>query len=208
MRFDSSGLSSRTLIRSSSLLLFSIGVVFTQVHYGQAHSLTRNVTNQEGANNAASQENKTPQHDPEHQRKTIKRLRAELAALRQKVAELEHSCQSIALRDQLIKEEQLAQSLQSELVTVGEKEAALQARMDQVNEQLRSENIDQLQVMGSVHPEQVRESARRQLSNEKQRIQTQLDLLQHSKMRIQSALSTADLVIQRLHGQLQGAVHP
>jgi hypothetical protein len=79
--------------------------------------------------------------------------------------------------------------------------------MDQVNEQLRSENIDQLQVMGSVHPEQVRESARRQLSNEKQRIQTQLDLLQHNKMRLQSALSTADLVIQRLQGQLQGAVH-
>ena len=196
---------------SSSLLLFSIGVVFTKVHYGQARSLSGNIpivfTNQEGANNASPQQNKTLQHDPEHQRKTIKRLRAELADLRQKVAELEHSCQSIALRDQLIKEEQLAQSLQSELVTIGEKEGDLQARMDQVNEQLRSENIDQLQVMGSVHPEQVRESARRQLTNEKQRIQTQLDLLQHNKMRIQSALSTADLVIQRLQGQLQGAVH-
>ena len=196
---------------SSSLLLFSIGVVFTKLHYGQARSLTGNIpfvfTNQEGANNASPQQNKTLQQDPEHQRKTIKRLRAELAALRQKVAELEHSCQSIALRDQLIKEEELAQSLQSELVTIGEKEGDLQARMDQVNEQLRSENIDQLQVMGSVHPEQVRESARRELSNEKQRIQTQLDLLQHNKMRIQSALSTADLVIQRLQGQLQGAVH-
>src|ERR1041385_1903990 len=211
MRLDWAGLSSRTLLMSSSLLLFSIAVMFAQVHYGQAHSLTGNVpillTNQEGANNASPQQNKTTQHDPEHQRKTIKRLRAEVVALRQKVVELEHSCQSIAVRDQLIKEEQLAQSLQNELVTVGENEANLQARMDQVNEQLRSENIDQIQVMGSVHPEQVRESARRQLSNEKQRIQTQLDLLQHNKTRIQSALSTADLVIHRLHGQLQGAIH-
>ena len=194
----------------SSLLLFSIGMVFTKVHYGQARSLTEDVpvvlNNQEGANNTSPEQNKTLQHDPEHQRKTIKRLRTEVAALRQKVAELEHSCQSIALRDQLIKEEQLAQSLQNELVTVGEKEADLQARMDQVNEQLRSENIDQIQVMGSVHPEQVRESARRQLSNEKQRIQTQLDLLQHNKTRIQSALSTADLIIQRLHSQLQGSI--
>lgn len=195
---------------SSSVLSFCIAVVFTQVHYGQARSQTRAtpiVLSQEVPNTSSPQQNKTPQHDPEHQRKTIKRLRSELAALRQRVAELEHSCQSSTLRDQLIKEEQLAQSLQNELVTVGEKEADLQARMDQVNEQLRSENIDQIQVMGSVHPEQVRESARRQLSNEKQRIQTQLDLLQHNKTRIQSALSTADLLIQRLHGQLQGAVH-
>src|SRR5215470_16468872 len=101
MRFDWAGLSSRTLLISSSLLLFSIGVVFTKVHYGQARSPTGNIpivfTNQEGANNVSPQQTQTLQHDPEHQRKTIKRLRAELAALRQKVADLEHSCQAIAL---------------------------------------------------------------------------------------------------------------
>jgi hypothetical protein len=145
---------------------------------------------------------------PEQMRKTIKLLRAEIESLRTKVTKLERTLQAVSIRDLITKEEQRAEGLQSQLLLVAEKEANLQSQMSAIAEQLRSDNIDQFQVMGSTRPEQVREATDRRLRAEKQRIQSQLDLLQQTRVRLQASLAVADLLIQRLRAQIQSSLTP
>jgi hypothetical protein len=91
-------------------------------------------------------------------------------------------------------------------LSIGEQEANVQSQLDSVNEQLRPENIDNLQIYGSLRPEEVRESARRKLTTQQRTIQAQLQLIQQSRTRLQSSLSTTDLLIQRLRQQLATAL--
>jgi small-conductance mechanosensitive channel len=146
--------------------------------------------------------------DTEQLNRTIKRQAAEIAQLRRKVTELEKLTQACSLRDRLIKEEQRSEELQRQLLGVGEKEAPLQSRMSEVTDQLRPESLDSLPIAGSLRPEQVRETTRQRLTTEKFRLQSQLDLLQQTRTRLQSSLSTADTLIQRLRAQLQSSPRP
>ncbi|HSE30870.1 MAG TPA: hypothetical protein VLA93_04750 [Pyrinomonadaceae bacterium] len=140
--------------------------------------------------------------DAEQLRRTIKRQAIEIEQLRRKVAELDRLTQLCSVRDRLTKEEQRAEGLQHQLIGVGEKEAPLQARLGEVNDQLRPEILDSLPISGSLRPEQVRETTRQRLTNEKTRLQTQLDLLQQTRTRLQSSLSITDVVIQTLRAQI------
>jgi hypothetical protein len=163
---------------------------------------------QEAADKPATAVDHEKQPSPEEMRKTIKRLTTEIEHLRSKVAELERFRQFNITQDRLVVEEQRVENLQGQLFAITEKEAALQGRMDELNEQLRPENIDHLPVLGSTRPEQVRDSARRRLTSEKQRIQSQIDVLHQNRSRLQSSLTVNELVIQRLRSQLQSSLHP
>lgn len=146
--------------------------------------------------------------DTDQLNRTIKRQAAEIAQLKRKVIELEKLSQACSLRDRLTKEEQRAEELQRQLIGVGEKEAPLQSRLGDVTDQLRPENIDSLPVAGSLRPEQVRETARQRLTTEKKQIQSQLDVLQQTRTRLQSSLATTDLMIQKLRAQIQSSLRP
>ena len=145
---------------------------------------------------AAQVQNKT---DCEQERRTALKLIGEVEQLKRKVAELEKYHQADYLRELLIKEEQRAQALQAQLRDTIDKEASLQKKIDQTDEQMRPENIEsQLAAFGSVHPEEARESLRRRLNNEKLRAQAQLDLLRQDHSRTQTALADSDTSAQRL----------
>ena len=146
--------------------------------------------------------------DPEQIRASIKQLTTENERLRSKVAELERRLKNQSIRDRMTQEEQRAEHLQEQLFSIAKEEANLQGEIEGVNEQLRPENIAQLPIMGSLRPEEVRESTRRKLSNQQNRIQAQLQLLQQSRTRIQSSIAVTDMLIQNLRGQMQAASHP
>lgn len=139
-------------------------------------------------------------------RKKVQQLTLENTRLRARVAELERRTSAQTLRDRLMQEEDRALKLQSQLLTVGEQEGNVQAQLDQVNEQLRPENIDNLQIYGSVRPEEVRDATRRKLTTQQRGIQAQLQLILQSRSRLQSSLSTTDALIQRLRQQLATAL--
>jgi cell division protein FtsB len=143
-----------------------------------------------------------PVQSLEQLRKTNQQLTTEVERLRKRVRDLEKERVANTAHDRLTKEEQRAEALQAQLLAIAEKETPLQARMDELTEQLRPENIDNLPVAGSLHPEAVREATRRTLTGEKRRIQAQLDLLHQSRTRIQSSLSEADMTILRLRAKL------
>ncbi|HEY0385540.1 MAG TPA: hypothetical protein VGC64_05990 [Pyrinomonadaceae bacterium] len=86
-----------------------------------------------------------------------------------------------------------AEGLRAQLSDVQAKEAELQTRERQLDEDLRPENIERsILGVGTTHPEELREQRRRQLENERTRVRRQLDQLAQSRTRLEAAIATAD----------------
>jgi len=88
---------------------------------------------------------------------------------------------------------QTAENLRAQLRDVQMKEGELQYRLNQLDYELKPENIERYFAgVGSVHPEELREQRRRQLQLEKDTINKQLQSLGESKIRLDSAIARAD----------------
>jgi hypothetical protein len=84
-------------------------------------------------------------------------------------------------------------TLRSQLHDVQAKEAELEARQHQLDEDLKPENIERsLAGIGSTRPEELRESRRRQLSIERDGVRNQLKLVATSRERLESVIRTAE----------------
>lgn len=142
-------------------------------------------------------------------RRSIRRLTIDVERLAHRVSDLEKERLYDVTRVLLVGEEQRAESLQVRLRDSLERQFAIQGRLDQVDNQLKPENIERLFVgVGLVRPEEARDSVRRRLSLEKQGLLAQFELLRQERNRFQSALATADVAIQRLRLRLSGAGRP
>ena len=92
-------------------------------------------------------------------------------------------------------------TLQLQLIEVQAKEAELQARALQLDEDLKPENIERsLAGIGSTKPEDLRELRRRQLSIERESLRTQLKLLAKSRERLESVIRTAETQAYQIDG--------
>jgi chromosome segregation ATPase len=163
---------------------------------------------QEPARNSAAPAQAAPKNeDIDQLRKMVRQLGAEVSRLKAENARLEKYRQVDYLREQLLKEEQRVESLQKELADIGARETSLQNRLDEIEPQLRSDQIEQARAgVGSMRPEEDREAMRQRLANEKRRIQNQLDQLQQNRVRIQSSISSAEASIVTLRQRLKDAV--
>ena len=142
-------------------------------------------------------------------RRGIRRLTTEVERLAKRVTDLEKERQFDVTRVLLVGEEQRAEALQTRLRDTLDRQFALQARMDQIDNQLKPENIERMFVgVGLVRPEEARDTVRRRLGFEKQGLMAQLELLRQERNRYQNALATADMVIQRLRMRLAEAGRP
>lgn len=86
-----------------------------------------------------------------------------------------------------------AASLRLQLLEVQDKEAELQERLQQLDEDIKPENIERsLAGIGSTRPEELRETRRRQLQIQKDSVATQLGLVATSRANLESAIAIAD----------------
>ena len=86
-----------------------------------------------------------------------------------------------------------AASLRAQLSQVETKQAELQARLQKLEESLKPENIESnLAGIGSTRPEDLREQRRRQFEIERNGVRAQLDLLNTSHSRLETAIAAAD----------------
>lgn len=86
-----------------------------------------------------------------------------------------------------------AANLRAQLVDVEARQTELQTRLQQLNEQLKPENIERsLAGVGSVHPEDLREARRRQLEIERRGVQSQLEVIAASRSRLEASVAAAD----------------
>ena len=88
---------------------------------------------------------------------------------------------------------QAAEDLRAQLLDVQTKEAELQTRLRQLDEDLKPENIERsLAGIGSTKPEELREMRRRQLTVERDGVQAQLRLVATSRERLESTIRFAE----------------
>jgi len=87
------------------------------------------------------------------------------------------------------------EKLKMQLLEAQGKEEALQARVQQLDESLKPENIERsLAGIGSTKPEELRESRRRQLTIERDGVMAQLRTVETSRQRLETALANAEIV--------------
>ena len=88
---------------------------------------------------------------------------------------------------------QRADDLRSQLLDAQAKEAELEARLRQLDEALKPENIERsLAGIGSTRPEELREQRRRQLTIERDGVRAQLRLVATSRERLEAAIRSAE----------------
>jgi chromosome segregation ATPase len=90
------------------------------------------------------------------------------------------------------------ENLRSQLSDAQKKEEQLQARIKQIEEDMKPENIEKVFALnGSTRPEELREQRRRQLESEKTNVQAQLDNVIQSRARLETAVATAEAAAYR-----------
>jgi len=89
-----------------------------------------------------------------------------------------------------------AANLRQQLAEVQAKQTELETRLQQLQEDLKPENIEKtLAGVGSTKPEELREQRRRQLEIEKKSVQTRLDQLSTSRSRLEAGILQADAAV-------------
>ena len=89
--------------------------------------------------------------------------------------------------------QEIAANLRVQLSEVEVRQAGMQARDEQLEEDLNPENIERsLAGIGSTHPERLREQRRRQLEIARARVRIQLDELDRIHTRLETAIAEAD----------------
>jgi hypothetical protein len=166
---------------------------------GNGNTGDTNATNNRPARPADEQ-------DPETMKKTIHVLSTQVDKLTDKLTQMEESQRSLVDLERLSRAETRSAALRAELRDVQAKEADLQAKAEQLDNDLKPENIERsTSGYGTTHPEELREQRRRQLESEKQRVQKQLDQLAISHTRVDEAIATSDAEIDRLRKKLDAA---
>ncbi|MBC8032487.1 MAG: hypothetical protein H7Z16_20555 [Pyrinomonadaceae bacterium] len=106
--------------------------------------------------------------------------------------------------ERLTRAEQRGESLRTQLVDVESKLADLQPRLDELDYASKPENIERSAAgFGTVRPEDVRETRRRQLEVAKAGLQRQIKILEASRVRLEAAIVTADAEVDRLRRRLE-----
>ncbi|HEX7773052.1 MAG TPA: hypothetical protein VF435_11570 [Pyrinomonadaceae bacterium] len=86
-----------------------------------------------------------------------------------------------------------AERLKLQLLEVQAREADLRARLQELDESIKPENIERsLAGVGSTRPEELREQRRRQLSIQRDGVLAQLQTIETSRTRLEAAIANAE----------------
>ena len=150
-----------------------------------------------------------PVPEPDSMLTTVDRLSKQVTNLNEKLSAMEEDQRSLGNLERLSRAQQRSEDLRAQLRDVQSKQLDYQARMDQIDMDMRPENIDlSISGIGTTRPEEVRNQRRILLQNEKKRVQAQLDLLDKSRTRLDTAIETSELEIQKLRERIEGSNDP
>jgi hypothetical protein len=136
-------------------------------------------------------------------KQTITTLSNQVNKLTDKLTQMQEDDRYLLDMERLTRAEQRAETLRSQLIDVQSKMADFQSRLEQIEYSLKPENIEKATMSyGTVHPEDARETRRRQLESEKSRVQAQLSILETSRVRLETAIATADSEVDLLRARL------
>jgi chromosome segregation ATPase len=146
----------------------------------------------------------SPKSGEEDMQQTINALSNQVNKLTDKLSQMQENERSLLDMERLSRAEQRAESLRTQQVETETKLADLQSRLEQAEYWLKPENIERAQAtFGSTRPEEAREARRRQLEGEQSRLLAQIKILETSRVRLESAVATADAEVDLLRRRLE-----
>lgn len=100
-----------------------------------------------------------------------------------------------------------AEAFRRQLSDAIEREAAMRTKIEQLEYQMRPEVIQSgTATIGSLRPEEVRESRRKMLENEKTRTNEQLTQVLQSRTRLEAAIINADALVDKLRARIESEI--
>ena len=134
---------------------------------------------------------------------TINKLSNQVDRLNDKLTQMQQNDRTLIDMERLTRAEQRAESLRAQQLDTESKLADAQSKLDQIEYQLRPENIERAAGYGTVHPEEAREARRRQLESEKSRLLVQVKILETSRTRLETSVATADAEVDTLRQRIE-----
>src|SRR5215831_16818818 len=156
--------------------------------------------------NVNANANSAQSEDPESMKRTIRTLSNQVDKLNDKLNDMQGSQQSMVDLERLSRAEQRSSQLRSEQRDVESKKADLEMHLEQVENDLKPENIERAVAgYGTTRPEELRAARQKQLENDRTRTRQQIDQLAASETRIQQAIAISDIEVDRLQKKLEAA---
>ena len=140
---------------------------------------------------------------PADMQQTINQLSNQVDRLNDKLTQMQQNDRTLIDMERLTRAEQRAESLRAQQLDTESKLADAQSKLEQIEYQMRPENIERAAGYGTTHPEEAREARRRQLENEKSRLQAQTKILETSRARLETSVATADAEVDSLRQRIE-----
>jgi hypothetical protein len=151
----------------------------------------------------AKYKNSTKGANDGNMQQTINNLSNQVDRLTDKLSQLQQNDRTLIDMERLTRAEQRAESLRTQQIDVESKLADLQSKLELIEYSLKPENLERAAGYGTVHPEEARDSRRRQLENERSRAQAQVRILETSRTRLETAVRTADAEVDALRQKIE-----
>jgi hypothetical protein len=148
-----------------------------------------------------TRETRTPS-DAEMQQ-TINALSNQVDRLNQKLTQMQETEKTRMDLERLTQAETRAESLRTQQLDVETKLADLHSKLEQIEYGLKPENIERSGSYGTTRPEEARDARKRQLENERTRVQAQIKILETSQARLETAVRTADAEVDSLRRKIE-----
>ena len=147
-----------------------------------------------------------PVDEEDSVRRTVNELSSQVNKLTDKLSQMEQQQRTLVDMERLSRAEMRAEALRTQLRDVQEKEGMLQARLEQIEYNLKPENIDRsVSTFGTTRPEEARETRRNMLRSDENRTRSQLELYATSRQRLETAIINADLEVDKLRRRIEEA---
>ena len=134
---------------------------------------------------------------------TINALSNQVDKLNDKLSQMQENDRSLIDMERRTRAEQRAEGLRAQQVDVESKLADLQSKLDQTEYLLKPENIERAAGYGTLHPEEARDARRRQLESEKSHTLAQIKILETSRERLETAVTSADAEVDALRQRME-----
>src|SRR5262249_2199160 len=105
--------------------------------------------------------------------------------------------------DLLTHSEERAEVLRKQLIDLIEKETSYRSRLTQLDEDMRPENIERALVgIGTTRTQEMRDTRRRVLENDRKGLESLLNLTAQSRIRLEEDVRQADLLVSKFRQRL------
>jgi hypothetical protein len=109
--------------------------------------------------------------------------------------------------DILTKAEQRSESLRKQRFDLIDRESQIQTKLDQIENDIRPEAIERsVALMGTLRPEELRDSRRKYLESERKNLQALLAEIQATRSALEQSVVRSDALVEKLRTKLEGDI--